>query len=69
MPNDTTSSPRTNSEGKVSWRNYDGTKDYHDVNATQMNVKDKKTGDHMFYNLKQGRQGVALGGAERKGKK
>lgn len=68
MPNNTTSSSRTNVDGKISWNNYDGTKGSHDVNVTQMNVKDSKTGDHMFYNPKQGRQGVALGGAERKGK-
>lgn len=31
-----------------------------------MNVKVTKTVSHAFYNSKQGRQGVALGGAERK---
>ena len=63
-----TSSERVSKDGKVSWSNYDGTKQSHDVNATQMNVKDTSTGDHTFYNPKSGRMGVALGDAERKNK-
>lgn len=69
MSSKTTSSKRTNVDGKIGWNQYDGEKNCHDVNVTQMNIKDSKTGDHMYYNPKQGRQGVALGNAERKGKK
>ncbi len=58
-----TSSSRVSSDGKVSWNNYDGTKESHDVQATQMNVKEG--GDHYFYNTKTGVQGVALSGYER----
>ena len=67
MANKTTSSPRIVQDEKVSWNQYDGSKKSHDVNVTQMNSKDIETGDHTFYNPKQGRSGVALGGAERKG--
>ena len=61
-----TSSSRVSNDGKVSWNNYEGTKQSHEVNATQMNVKDIESGDHTFYNPKSGKMGVALGGAERK---
>lgn len=63
-----TSSKRVSKDGKVSWNNHEGTKQSHEVNVTQMNVKDTKTGDHTFYNPKSGKMGVALGGAERKHK-
>lgn len=63
-----TSSQRVSSDGKVSWNNYEGTKQSHEVNASQMNVKDVESGDHTFYNTKSGKMGVALGGAERKHK-
>ncbi len=69
MGRNTTSSKRTNENGKVAWNTYDGTKKSRDINVTQMNIKNTKTGDHAYYNPKQGRQGVALGGAERKNKK
>lgn len=58
-----TSSKRVSSEGKVSWNNYEGTKESHDIQATQMNVKEN--GDHYFYNTQTGVQGTALAGAER----
>lgn len=61
-----TSSKRVVKDGKVSWNNHEGTKESHEVNATQMNVKDIKSGDHTFYNPKSGKMGVALGEAERK---
>lgn len=58
-----TSSKRVSSDGKVSWNNYEGSKESHDVQATQMNVKEN--GDHYFYNTQTGVQGVALSGYER----
>ncbi len=58
-----TSSKRVSSDGKVSWNNYEGSKKSHDVQATQMNVKEN--GDHYFYNTQTGVQGVALSGYER----
>ena len=61
-----TSSKRVSSEGKVSWNNYEGTKESHDVQATQMNVKEN--GDHYFYNTRTGVSGAALAGAERTSK-
>lgn len=69
MGKQTTSSKRTIVDGKVGWNGYDGSKESHDINVTQMNIKDVNTGDHIYYNPKQGRQGVALGGAERTGQK
>ena len=65
----TTSSKRENKGGKISWNQYQGSKDSREIQVTQMNIKDTKTGDHYFYNTKQGRSGVALGGAERSGQK
>ena len=65
----TTSSKRVNQDGKTSWNQYQGSKDSREVQVTQINIKDNKTGDHYFYNAKQGRSGVALGGAERSGHK
>lgn len=62
------SSDRVVKEEKVSWSNYEGSKDYHEINATQMNIKDLKTGDHIYYNTKSGKMGAALGDAERKKK-
>lgn len=56
-----TSSKRVVSDGRVSWGNYNGTKDSHDVQVDQMNYKDTSTGDHTFYNPKSGAQGVAGG--------
>ena len=69
MGKQTTSSKRTVEGGKVAWSSYDGTKNARDINVTQMNIKDTNTGDHIYYNPKQGRQGAALGGAERTGQK
>lgn len=65
----TTSSKRINQDDKTSWNQYSGSKQSHDVNVNQMNIKDNKTGDHYFYNPKQGngRSGVCFGDAERKG--
>lgn len=62
----TTSSARVVSEGKVSWNNHEGSKDSHEVQVTQMNVKDINTGDHTFYNAKSGVMGVAGGNRDRK---
>ena len=67
MREPTTSSQRVVKDGVVTWNNHQGTKQNHEVNATQMNSKNIETGDHTFYNTKTGRSGVALGGAERKG--
>ena len=64
----TTSSDRTVSEGRVSWSTFQGTKQSHDIAATQMNYKDTKTGDHTFYSPASGRMGVA-GGDRDKSKK
>ncbi len=61
-----TSSKRVSSDGKVSWNNYDGSKQSHDIQATQLNMKEN--GDHYFYNTRTGVQGAALSGAERKNK-
>lgn len=60
---------RKDSEG-YSWATYEGTKDSHEVQATQMNSKDYdgKYGSHTFYNTKTGAQGVAGPNADRKGK-
>ncbi len=61
-----TSSKRVVKDGKVYWNNVAGTKQSQDVNVTQMNVKDLKTGEHMFYNPKSGVQGVAGGNRDKK---
>lgn len=63
-----TSSERVVKDGKVLWGNIEGDKKSHEINVTQMNVKDTKTGDHIYYNTKSGKMGAALGGAERKHK-
>ena len=68
MSKNTTSSERVVKDGKVSWNQYDGTKESHDVNVTQMNIK-SSDGTHSFYNSKQGREGVAGPNAERTSKK
>lgn len=62
----TTSSSRISSGGKVSWNNYSGSKESHDVAVTQMNVKDTETGDHTFYSPASGRMGVAGGNRDKK---
>lgn len=52
-------SRRHDSSG-VSWTNYSGTKGSHDVQANQMNSKDRE-GNHTFYSPKSGAQGQAGG--------
>ena len=61
-----TSDSRFSDSKGVSWSNFDGTKKSHDVNATQLNSKDRD-GSHAFYNTKSGVQGVAGPNAERTG--
>lgn len=55
----TTSSDRYKDEEGISWSNYQGTKDSHDVNATQLNSK-TYDGAHTFYSPASGRQGAAF---------
>lgn len=62
-----TSSKRVVSEGKVSWNNYEGSKESHEVNATQQNLK-LPDGTHIYV-TKEGKTGAALGNAERPGQK
>lgn len=52
----------------VSWCNYSGTKDSHDVQVNQMNSKnyEGKYGEHAFYSPKSGREGIAGCNADRK---
>ena len=56
----TAGNSRCNDESGVSWTNYSGTKQSHDVTANQMNSKDLE-GNHTFYNPKTGAQGQAGG--------
>ena len=57
-PSTTSSDRYKDGEGGVSWSNYMGTKDKHDVAATQLNSK--KNGEHIFYSPASGRQGAAF---------
>lgn len=52
---------KLNKDGVVSWNNYQGSKESHDVEVTQMNMKDTDSGDHIYYNPKTGKEGAALG--------
>ena len=61
MSKESTSSDRIVKNGSVSWNNYEGNKGSHNIQATQMNVKDISTGDHKWYNTQSGKSGVALG--------
>jgi hypothetical protein len=51
---------RKHDETGVSWGNYSGTKNSHDVQVNQMNSKDMD-GNHSFYSPKSGKQGQAGG--------
>lgn len=62
----TTSSTRVKSGDKVLWNNFQGTKDSHDLAATQMNIKDTKTQEHTYYSPASGPMGVAGGNRDRK---
>lgn len=68
MGENTTSSKRINDGKSVLYTQYTGTKESHDIQARQMNIK-YKDGGHAFYNPMQGRQGYAGPNAERKSDK
>ena len=56
----TAGNSRVHDSTGVSWSNFSGTKDSHDVEANQLNTKDRK-GNHTFYSPKSGVQGQAGG--------
>lgn len=55
----TTSSKRYKDDNGVSWSNYSGVKNSHDVAATQLNSK-TRDGMHTFYSPASGKQGAAF---------
>ena len=62
LSSSTTHGNSNSRDGNISsWNNYDGMKDSHDVQATQMNEKNLQTGEHIYYNTKLGREGATVG--------
>ena len=60
----TAGNSRVHDSTGVSWTNYSGTKDSHDIEANQFNSKDIE-GNHTFYSPKSGVQGQAGGNRDR----
>lgn len=55
----TTSSRRSKDDDGICWTNYQGLKETHEIEATQFNSK-TFDGEHTWYNIKTGMQGVAF---------
>ena len=60
----TSNGTRIDNGSSVSWKNYTGTKDRHDTQVDQYNIKDRE-GNHTFYSPKSGRMGEAGGNRDK----
>lgn len=63
--NKTTSSKRVVSEGLISWSRFEKSGDATDEVALQMNLKNQETGDHIFYEVKTQKSGMAGGNRDK----